>query len=172
MLCSAGPRRVCLLLTETIFPNPYRRISKCGVIIQTPLDAPLAHVSKCPKPQNFGFKTLFCSLQTEVEDAVFIWSSEGTPAPYLTPPYKRMRHHHHHTPGASPTPHLPQPPYNNSSSSCGGSGSGSAGFVLDCVVPLEDTSSALVWLDVAGLAPLLAVGYGSGLVEMFSRDHR
>jgi hypothetical protein len=133
------------------------------LLLQLPNLSPLsASAADCCSCLGFLF------LQTEVEDAVFIWSSEGSAALNLSQPHHRrtrgghhhQHHHHYHTSASAVGP-------------ChGSSGSAGAGFVLDCVVPLEDTASALVWLDMAGLAPLLAVGYGGGLVEMFSRDHR
>lgn len=44
-------------------------------------------------------------------------------------------------------------------------------FDLDCLLPLEDTAASLAWLDCGGLPPLLAVGYASGVVEVYCRDH-
>lgn len=69
-------------------------------------------------------------LQTEIEDAVYIWSAEG------------------------------------------GSSQASGAFTLESLVPLEDTAASISWLDSAGLPPLLAVGYASGLLEVFARQHR
>jgi hypothetical protein len=79
----------------------------------------------------------WCVLQSELEDAVFIWCAEGS---------------------------------THSSSSSSSSSSGP--FVLDCLLPLEDTAASLAWLDTGGLPPLLAVGVACGLVEVYCRDRR
>jgi hypothetical protein len=79
----------------------------------------------------------------EVEDAVFIWSAGSSAA--LAAWQARS------TPAGQSQP----PPV----------------FDLDCLLPLEDTAASLAWLDCAGLPPLLAVGYASGLLEVYSRDH-
>jgi hypothetical protein len=78
-----------------------------------------------------------------VEDAVYIWSAEG----------------------AAPPPHPAAPP-RRPSALAGGP------FVLESLLALEDTASAVAWLDSGGLAPLLAVGYAGGALELFGRDRR
>jgi len=82
--------------------------------------------------------------QTDIEDAVYIWSAEGATTP---------------APPAGPST-------GQTSALTGGP------FVLDSLLPLDDTASALAWLDSAGLPPMLAVGYASGDLELYARDRR
>ncbi|WIA34452.1 hypothetical protein OEZ86_012785 [Tetradesmus obliquus] len=89
--------------------------------------------------------------QTEMEDAVFIWCAEGSTRSSSS---------------SNSTSHSRQPLRSSSASSAA-----APVFLLDCLLPLEDTAASLAWLDTAGLPPLLAVGYASGLLEMYSRDH-
>ncbi|KXZ50483.1 hypothetical protein GPECTOR_16g658 [Gonium pectorale] len=45
-----------------------------------------------------------------------------------------------------------------------------ASYVLEAVVPVNDTVSALSWLAAAGLSACLAVGYASGRVGLLAKD--
>jgi hypothetical protein len=96
-------------------------------------------------------------LQTEMEDAVFIWCAEGSTRSHSSSSSsrhdRRQQQQQHSMPAAA-------------------AGAAAPVFVLDCLLPVEDTAASLAWLDTAGLPPLLAVGYASGLLEMYSRDHR
>lgn len=91
---------------------------------------------------------LLLDCQTELEDAVFIWCAEGS------------THNHSHSRRGQQQQQQQSHP------------AAAAVFALDCLLPLEDTAASLAWLDTGGLPPLLAVGYSSGLAELYSRDHR
>lgn len=117
------------------------------------------------------------AVQSELEDAVFIWCAEGS-----THNASSSSSSTHGPPAAAgcssgaSTPQALSPRAAAATAvgtSCGGSSSAGGGpFVLDCLLPLEDTAASLAWLDTGGLPPLLAVGVASGVVEVYSRDRR
>jgi hypothetical protein len=116
-------------------------------------------------------------VQSELEDAVFIWCAEGSThsssSSSSTHPLAGGRSGSI-TPGAlSPRAAAAAAAVGTSFFNRGSSGSGGSGpFVLDCLLPLEDTAASLAWLDTGGLPPLLAVGLAGGVVELYSRDRR
>jgi hypothetical protein len=119
-----------------------------------------------------------CCVQSELEDAIFIWCAEGSThsssssSSSTHPP--ACGSSGGSTPGAlSPRAAAGAAAVGTSFCNSGNSGSsGSGPFVLDCLLPLEDTAASLAWLDTGGLPPMLAVGVASGVVEVYSRDRR
>jgi hypothetical protein len=107
---------------------------------------------------------LLLLLQTEMEDAVFIWCAEGSTRSSSSSSSSSS--------SASGRQHHPQYSSTTAAAAAAAAGAAAPVFVLDCLLPLEDTAASLAWLDTAGLPPLLAVGYASGLLELYSRDHR
>jgi hypothetical protein len=101
---------------------------------------------------------LLLVVQTEMEDAVFIWCAEGSTRS--------------HSSSSSSSSKQYQQQQQQSMPAAAAAGATAPVFMLDCLLPLEDTAASLAWLDTAGLPPLLAVGYASGLLELYSRDHR
>lgn len=128
---------------------------------------------------------IFVPLQSELEDGVFIWCAEGS-----THNSSSSSHPSHagglnsssrSSSGGISSPRAALSPRAAAAAAVGTSAafSGSNGssdsnghFVLDCLLPLEDTVASLAWLDTGGLPPLLAVGVASGGVEVYSRDRR
>jgi hypothetical protein len=119
-------------------------------------------------------------LQSELEDAVFIWCAEGSThnsSSSSTHPSHAggLNSSSRSSSGGISSPRAAAAAAVGTSAAFSGSngGSGNRGpFVLDCLLPLEDTVASLAWLDTGGLPPLLAVGVASGGVEVYSRDRR
>jgi hypothetical protein len=102
-----------------------------------------AAVALCPSA-GYAAAAITCGA-TEMDDALVVWSAEGGVG----------------IGGEGEGDGAAASANNNTNS--GGL------FRLDSVIPLDDTPTAVAWLNVAGLPPLLAVGHAGGGVEMLAR---